>query len=218
MADQSSPVPPQRQPALAPTSDRRDAVVSKLTQYFAAGRIEMDDFESRTDRALRAATNDDLDAVLTELSPAARKDVATATNPGEFAVDQPRRHGSRMTFVVMGGVDRKGRWMPARRHLVFVWMGGLELDFREAILPPGVTDVYVFAMWGGVEVAVPQGLDVDVSGGAVIGGLERITQESGSTDPRRPRLRIHALALMGSIEVRALALGDKWDKEDGEED
>jgi len=120
---------------------------------------------------------------------------------------------------MMSGVDRKGKWAPARRHLALAWMGGAFLDFREAVLQPGVTTVYLFAKWGGIEVAVPPGLDVDVSGFAIMGGLERISQESGSTDPRRPRLQIHALAVMGGIEVRSLAQGEQWgDKPDDDKD
>ena len=202
-------------PAQIPTAERRDAVVSKLTDAFAAGRIEVEEFELRTERALRAATIQELDATLDGLTgPATPLPVA---NPQEFSIDHPRRSASRITFVVMGGVDRKGRWAPSRRHVAIAWMGGAFLDFREAVLMPGVTDVYCFAKWGGIEIAVPPGLDVDVSGLAIMGGLERLSQESGSTDPRRPRLHIHALAFMGAIEVRALKTGESWESGESRE-
>jgi len=56
-----------------------------------------------------------------------------------------------------------------------------------------------------------------VSGVAILGGLGRVAQESGSTDPRRPQLRIHAFAFMGGIEVKVLAAGEPWDEERGKE-
>ena len=203
-------------PAPIPTPERRDAVVSKLTDAFAGGRIELEDFEERTERAMRARTLAELDATLQGLTgPATPLPVA---NPQEFSIDHPRRSASRITFVMMGGVDRKGRWAPARRHVAIAWMGGARLDFREAILPPGVTHVYCFAKWGGIEIAVPPGIDVDVSGVAIMGGLERLSQESGSTDPRRPQLHIHALAFMGAIEIRSLKPGEPYDNEEKEEE
>jgi len=203
-------------PARPPTPERRDAVVERLTQAFASGRIELEDFELRTERAMRAATIEELDAVLLGLTPASVVPVV-APNSGEFVVDQPRRHRARLTVAVLSGMDRKGRWAPARRHFAGAWMGGARLDFRDAILQPGITHVHAWTMWGGVEIAVPPGLDVDVSGVAILGGLGRVAQESGSTDPRRPQLRIHAFAFMGGIEVKVLAAGEPWDEERGKE-
>lgn len=211
MADEHRPAP-------IPTAERRDAIVATLSQAFASGRIEMEDFEERTELAMRARTVDELDHALAGLTSPATP--VPMVNPQEFSIDHPRRQVSRVTFVIMGGVDRKGRWTPSRRHIAVAWMGGAFLDFREAALRPGITDVYCFAKWGGIEIAVPPGLDVEVSGFAIMGGLERVSQESGSTDPRRPRLHIHAVAVMGAIEVRVLKAGAKWQEEpdDGDEE
>lgn len=204
-----------RPPAPVPTTELRDLVVQRLTQAFTSGRIELEDFELRTERAVRARTIEELDATLEGLS--TRSPVPVTQSSGEFSIDQPRRRGSRLTFAVMSGTDRKGRWSPSHRHVAIAWMGGAHLDFREASLLPGVTDVFCYTMWGGIEIAVPPGLDVEVSGAAIMGGLSRIAQESGSTDPKRPRLHIHALALMGGIEVRSLAVGERWNEDEEEE-
>ncbi len=207
-----------RPPAQIPTAERRDLVVQKLTQAFTAGRIELEDFELRTERAMRAQTTTDLDAVLDGLSAKAVVPAQNTPASGEFAIDRQRRSGARLTFAMMSGTDRKGRWTPSRRHVAVAWMGGAHLDFREAVLQPGVTDVFCYTMWGGIEIAVPPGLDVEVSGAAIMGGLSRVAQESGSTDPRRPRLHIHAFALMGGIEVRSIAPGTKWEEDEDEEE
>ena len=191
-------------------------MVARLTQAFTSGRIELEDFELRTERAMRARTVEDLDGALDGLTQPRTPVPAVVPNSGEFVIDQPRRHTSKVTFAMMSGVDRKGKWAPARRHVAVAWMGGAFLDFRDAVLQPGVTHVYLLSKWGGIEVAVPPGLDVEVTGLAILGGLERISQESGSTDPRRPQLRIHAFALMGGIEVRSLAHGLKWDENEEE--
>ncbi|HEY2805120.1 MAG TPA: DUF1707 domain-containing protein [Gemmatimonadales bacterium] len=204
-------------PAQLPTPERRDAVVAKLSSAFASGRIEMEDFELRTERAMRAQTAQDLEAALDGLVSLAP---APVQNSGEFVIDKPRRRTSRLTVSVMSGTDRKGKWTPARRHIALAWMGGAHLDFREALLLPGETDIYCLATWGGIEIAVPPGIDVEVSGMAIMGGLSRVAQQGASTDPRRPRLHIHALAVMGGIEIRVMKPGDRWleDEAEAEED
>lgn len=197
-----------------PPADRRELAVQRLTAAFAAGRIELDDLEQRLDRVMHAQTAAELDATIAGLEhPPGRANVpAVQPNSGEFVIDHPRRRTSKVTFIMMGGVDRKGTWAPAKRHVAVAFMGGAYLDFREAALQPGVTHVYCGTVWGGIEVAVPHGLDVEVSGFALLGGLGRVEQESGSTDPRRPQLHIHALAVMGGIEIKALHPGEDFEK------
>ena len=62
--------------------------------------------------------------------------------------------------AALGGVERKGRWIPARTSYAIALMGGLSLDFREALLPPGETEVWIFTLMGGAEIIVPPGLTV----------------------------------------------------------
>jgi len=193
-----------------PSPERREEVVQRLSAAFAAGRLELEELEQRLEVAMRAQTLAELDATMQGIERDPPRAPLVAPNPAEFAIDQPRRHASKVTFAMMGGLDRKGKWSPSRRHAAVALMGGAFLDFREAALQPGETDVYLFAMWGGIEVAVPEGIDVEVSGGALMGALERVSQESGSTDPRRPRLHLHAFALMGGIEVKVLKPGEAW--------
>ncbi len=200
-----------------PSPERRDLAVKQLSDLFAAGRLELDDLETRMEIVMRAQTLADLDRAMAGLAaPEPPRSPVPAPNPPEFAVDHPRRRGSRVTFIMMGGVNRKGAWFPSKRHWGVALMGGAHLDFREAQLQPGVTHVHLFTMWGGIEVAVPEGIDVEVSGLAVMGGLERLEQVSASTDPRRPRLHVHAFALMGAIDVRVLKPGEVWKEDEAE--
>jgi hypothetical protein len=51
----------------------------------------------------------------------------------------------------MSGVIRKGTWLVPVRSRAVAIMGGISLDLREATLAGPVTDIYIFAMMGGVE-------------------------------------------------------------------
>ncbi|HSG48741.1 MAG TPA: LiaF domain-containing protein, partial [Longimicrobiales bacterium] len=112
-----------------------------------------------------------------------------------------------IVIAVMGGATRKGRWAPARRNFAFAVMGGTELDFREAVLPPGVTEVQVFTVMGGVEIIVPPGVNVESHGIGIMGGFDHRGGE-GSYDQDAPTLRITGLALMGGVDITERHIGE----------
>jgi hypothetical protein len=103
--------------------------------------------------------------------------------------------------AIMGGSARKGRWSPARKNYSIAVMGGCELDFREAVMGPGVTELQVFTLCGGVEVIVPPGLNVESHGIAIMGGFEHRGDDYHNPDPHAPTLRITGVAIMGGVEV-----------------
>ncbi len=79
-------------------------------------------------------------------------------------------------------------------------MGGVELDFTEAELPPGLTELNIFAVMGGCDIKVPAGLDVEVTGVPILGGVENNSR--GNTGSGGPLLRIRAFVVMGGVEVK----------------
>jgi len=185
----------------APTPERREQVIAQLSDHFAAGRLEVDQLEQRIELALRVATVAELDALLADVAAPAS---AGAPLPAEAKPGPERRGGKRVSVAVFSGFERKGAWRPARRHYGLALMGGFGLDFREAELGPGATDVYLFTLWGGVAVTVPPDLDVETSGFALMGGVKEVNRHpAGGTE--RPVLRIHATAVMGGVEVKVKA-------------
>ena len=81
-------------------------------------------------------------------------------------------------------------------------MGGAELDFREAHLGPGVTEVNILAIMGGAQVIVPPGVQVEMNGVALMGGFEARDRTSGAAAAMgAPILRIGGFVLMGGVDV-----------------
>lgn len=199
----------------APTAEGREQVMDLLSRYFTAGKIEMDEMEHRMEQAARAQTAEELDAALVGLKNAAPHPMAESPQGKELPMGPDRPKGKSATIAIMSGNERAGRWFPAPRHRVVAIMGGVELDFREAELAPGTTDVTVWAFWGGVEIVVPPDLDVEVDGFAIMGGLAHAHAHPAPLEEQKPRLRIHARVLMGGtwvkVKKRRAGLG-----EDGE--
>jgi hypothetical protein len=81
------------------------------------------------------------------------------------------------------------------------FFGGVDLDFREAVLQPGVTEVHVIAFMGGVNITVPEDLPVDVEGIGIFGGFDSRHVASSSGDPAETRLRVTGVAFLGGASV-----------------
>lgn len=179
---------------------KRDQVIDSLTEYFASDALTLEDFEARLDQANQATSLDELSSILNDLEgPHARR--RAATTPTRYA--GPRKSRG-LVLGFWGGSTRSGAWTPAQRNFVVAFQGGVELDLREARLPPGGTDFTVFCAMGGVNIIVPPGLAVDFGGIGVMGAFEHEPGPPAETNPDSPYVRINGLAVWGgaNIEVR----------------
>lgn len=74
--------------------------------------------------------------------------------------------------AVFGDSARSGSWYPPERLIAIAGFGNVKLDFREADLPGGPTEIRPFAVFGNVELIVPRGLDVELNGVSVFGSIK----------------------------------------------
>jgi len=187
-----------------PLGEARQATIDALCEHFANDAISVEDFERRVEVAHRATTLEDLQALLRDLPeghlPAlhgARPMPASSPGTRPVAAAHDREQG--FVVAVMGGATRRGRWRPARTTYALALMGGTELDFREAVLPRGVTQVQVVAIMGGVDILVPPGVNVESHGIGVMGGFDDAGDQH--YDPDAPTLRIAGVAVMGGVDI-----------------
>jgi len=185
----------------------RERVVQALCVHFAVDHIGMDELDARLSHAYGARDQEELRSLLSDL-PALddnKLDAGAAPLLAPSAV-VPRR-GVIMAF--MGGATRKGSWLIPRELKVLAFMGGAEIDLREAKFAPGVTEVDVTAVMGGVEIIVPYGVRVEVIGAAFMGGFETDAGDADALDPWQPVLRVTGLAVMAGVEVKVRRPGKK---------
>jgi hypothetical protein len=113
--------------------------------------------------------------------------------------------------AVLGGIERTSRSPAFRGGDAFALMGGCEIDLRAAKLAPEGATLDVVAIWGGIEIWIPEDWDVDCQVMPIMGGVEerlaRKTAEGGDgnepTPPGavRPRLVVRGVAIMGGIDI-----------------
>lgn len=196
----------EKAPVPAPSmGEKRERTIQALIQSFAADRLSVEEFETRLDQAHRATDLQtledlvqDLPAVPPPASPTAAS-VARAVRPKAPLPDEVRDRA--FLVGIMGGFDKKGPWTPARHTFVLAMMGGGTLDLREARLLPGITEIDIFAFWGGVEIIVSPDMIVDCSGIAIMGGFEQGVGPSTPTSADAPVIKISGMALMGGVEI-----------------
>ena len=185
VADEAGPHPIE---VRASDQDRERTVVL-LRERVTDGSLTLDDFADRVGVALAARTQDELAAVVADL-PVAPDAV-------------PRRSQARRWVVaVMSGSKAKGRWRAAGSMRAVAFWGGCELDFRRAEIGGPEVRVSAFAVMGGIDVIVPEGIDVELTGLAVMGG-KHLRVADVPVLPGSPVITVRAFALMGGVSVRS---------------
>lgn len=119
----------------------------------------------------------------------------------------PERVRATPTSVsILAGIRRSGEWEPPGELRVIHILGGAHLDFREALLLEGVTEVTIYSVLAGARIIVPPEVSVDASGVGVLGTFDQVSREA--EDPEAPVLRIRGLCLLGSVHIREGTVGD----------
>jgi DUF1707 SHOCT-like domain len=172
-------------------SDReRDAVVQRVQDAFAEGRLDDAEFDERTRAALTARTHADLDVLLADL-PAA----APAAGPAP-AVPAPGRY----SIALKNSVRRAGRWRVPERYTTVVYKGGGWLDLRAAELSGPVTTFLAVAYKSRLTILVPPNVRVEMTGLGV-------SQDTQDEDPGyrlpadAPVIHVRGIAYKGTVEI-----------------
>ncbi len=109
-------------------------------------------------------------------------------------------------LAILGATRRTNQSRDFRGGDLAAFLGGCEVDLRQARIadPPAVIDA--FAMWGGVEIYVPRDWHVTVKGVPLLAGFEDNTEEheEGGALAEEPRqeLVVKGFAVMGGVEVK----------------
>ncbi|MEV6901344.1 DUF1707 domain-containing protein [Amycolatopsis sp. NPDC051372] len=190
----------------------REQVAQVLHQALSEGRITITELEERLSTVYAAKTIGELKPVTRDLpigaSPTTPAAPSSALQPATSrALGLPDNRigghpGSNVSIGVLSGAVRKGSWVLPPQHTSVAFWGGAEIDLRSARFADKQSTITAVAIMGGIEITVPDDINVDVTGLGLMGGFV-LEDKSGAppAPPTAPTLTINGLAFWGGVVV-----------------
>jgi Domain of unknown function (DUF1707)/Cell wall-active antibiotics response 4TMS YvqF len=175
----------------------REAAVERLRVATVEGRLTLGELTERTEAAYTATTRGDLARITADL-PEVSSSAAVPAQPNAPADRE-------WVVAVMGDSKRQGRWRVERPLAAVAVMGEVVLDLRGAEVPQGRVDVIATVVMGDVKIYVPDGVDVQLSGIAVMGD-KKVQVREAPAGRTAPKVMVKATAVMGDVKV----IGDSY--------
>lgn len=186
--------PPERRPILLASDEDRERTAQTLRRAAGEGRLTVEELEERLHAVYAARTHGELEPLVADVP-------AVGERPAGRVVVRRGERGTRWLVAIMGGHDRTGHWRLAERCTVVNVMGGSDLDLNDVELADDEVVLTVFSLMGGSEIHVPDGLNVEVSEFAFMGGND-VRLGVARPDPGGPLVRLRVLSIMGGTDVR----------------
>jgi hypothetical protein len=184
----------------------RERVAQILHRALSEGRITMEELEERLTTVYAAKTLGELQPVTADL-PTASTVSATlepaVTRALGFPDSRIGGHAGSMTSIgIMSGAVRKGSWVLPPQHNSLAFWGGAEIDLRHARFAEKQSTITAVAIMGGIEITVPDDINVDVTGIGFMGAF--MLDDKAGTPPApatAPTVKITGLAFWGGVVV-----------------
>jgi hypothetical protein len=174
----------------------REAVVELLRTASVEGRLTLGELTERTEAAYSAATRAELDLLTGDLPQTANRSAPPPAYP-----PAPAPTGKRRWFVaIMSENKRRGKWRIDQALGAVAVMGEVKLDLREAEVRTNEVNIVATAVMGSVKIIVPDGVDVELDGIAIM-GEKSVKVEEAPAGMTVPVIRVTANVLMGDVKV-----------------
>lgn len=207
--------------SLRASDAERDACLTLLREAYAEGRLDGAEYEERMQEALAAKTYRELLPVVRDLpvDPARLPRPPMAPQPYQAPANLPVQRpvvpvpvpmglgSDNSLLAIFGSAARKGVWQVPPSLPALALFGEVKLNLINAVLPGPITELKCNAVFGSVEIVVPDALHVEVNGTGVFGSFEKQDKRKGANKQRvpaagAPLIRITGVALFGSVEVK----------------
>jgi Domain of unknown function (DUF1707)/Cell wall-active antibiotics response 4TMS YvqF len=173
-------------PAIRASDGEREAVVAQLHDALGEGRLTLQEFSERLDRAYAASTR----ANLAQL---------TADLPGMDLVRGPARHRRVMLGLLFD--SRRAGPQPLDDEITAIaFLGDVVIDLRDAKVTSNEITIRAYALLNDVDVIVPEGVAVELSGVAIVGDNRNMVKPVAAGTSRFV-VKIHGHAVLGDVQV-----------------
>jgi hypothetical protein len=186
----------------------REQVATVLSTAYAEGRLTREEHDERIDQLMAAKTFDDLIPITRDLVVVGTPALSASQQPSSrFRIDiAGQSPDSDKMIAIFGGATRTGKWRVRKNIQALALFGGIDLDLRDAIFEAPVVEISGFWCFGGLDIKVPEGIEVRDQTAGIFGGTD--VSNIGDPAPGAPTLVIKGLSLFGGVSVH----GPKPDK------
>jgi Domain of unknown function (DUF1707) len=127
----------------------RDATLQRPSAASGDGRLTLEEFSQRMDRATTAKTRAELDRLVADLP----------TDAGAASSTIAQRGPGRPSWHIspIGGLSVSGPWRMERKVIVVSLIGGADLDLSQTQLAAPEVTLTKVSLLGGVSIGVPPG-------------------------------------------------------------
>jgi hypothetical protein len=191
-------------PELRASDADREHHAEVLRRAAGEGRLTMDELDERLTTVYESRTHSELQRLVADLIVPTGYTGATPAITASGRTRMPVRKGeggASWLVSIMSGRERKGRWRVGAHLKVIDFMGGSDLDLNDAELADDVVQMTVVAFMGGSSIRVPEGLNVELSEFAFMGG-NGADLGNEQPDPGGPTLRLKLISIMGGTDIK----------------
>jgi Domain of unknown function (DUF1707)/Cell wall-active antibiotics response 4TMS YvqF len=182
----------QDEPDAAPqvrAADRdRDVTLELLSTAVGDGRLTLEEYSGRADRALAARLVDELTELTADLNHASQ---VVAPAPVEMV-------------AILSNESLKGQWTVPAHVKARTVLGDCHIELQQANLTSHVTVIEAKATLGSVTIFVPEGVEVRMSGKSILGN--RSSEVRTAALPGSPVIEVRATAILGNVTVQPAKL------------
>ncbi|MCB1265384.1 MAG: DUF1707 and DUF2154 domain-containing protein [Mycobacterium sp.] len=178
-----------RESAMRASDDDRIQVAQLLSEAASHGRLTIDEYETRLNKAYAAKSYDQLDRLTYDLPEAM-----------EYRRRKSKPAPSTMLLAILSGFERRGRWYVPGRMTTFTLFGGGVVDLRYADFTSADVEIHAYSILGGQTILLPPEVNVEIQGHGVMGGFDHKVEGSGV--PGAPRVTIKGFSLWGGIGIK----------------
>jgi hypothetical protein len=187
----------------------RHQVAEVLREAAGEGRIDLDELDERLEAAYAARTYADLVPITVDLPAAAATHLPTRLSAGHVAGAAAARPApvvpgpaEERHVAILSGLDRKGVWVVPQHLTVLAFMGGVDLDLREAQFAGREVTITINAFLGGADITVNPHTHVIIEGTGIMGGYSGPSERApAELDADSPIVRIRGVAILGGVSV-----------------
>jgi Domain of unknown function (DUF1707)/Cell wall-active antibiotics response 4TMS YvqF len=164
----------------------REAAAARLNEAVGDGRLTLQEFSERLDQAYAARTRGELAALTADLSA-----IGPVSGPGRLR---------RVMLGVFWDSRRAGPQPLEDEITAIALLGDAVIDLRGAKATSKEITIRAYALLNDVDVIVPEGMAVELSGVAVVGDNRNMTRPVPAGTSRFV-VKIHGHAVLGDVQV-----------------